>query len=129
MTQLKLNNGWSVQGFSFMRGRRIQLQGFRGGFGMYALGFNKDFNNGKGSIGLAMENFATNGWTIRSELESPTFSQVSNRQLYNNNIKVNFTYKIGKLDFSEKNRKTRSVTNDDLMGGGDMNQGGNNNKK
>ena len=130
MTELKLNKGWSMQAFSFMRGRRIQLQGFRGGFGMYALGFNKDFNNGKGSIGLAMENFATNGWTIRSELESPTFSQVSNRQLFNNNIKLNFTYKIGKMDFREKNRKTRSVTNDDLMGGGgDMNQSGNNNKK
>lgn len=130
MSQLQLNKGWSLQGFSFMRGRRIQLQGFRGGFGMYALGFNKDFNNGKGSIGLAMENFATNGWNVRSELESPTFSQVSNMHLFNNNIKVNFTYKLGKMDFREKNRKTRSVNNDDLIGGGgDMNQGGNNDKK
>lgn len=128
MTQLKLNQGWSLQAFSFMRGRRIQLQGFRGGFGMYALGFNKDFNNGNGSIGLAMENFATKGWTVRSELESPTFTQINDMHLFNNNIKLNFTYKIGKMDFRQQNRKTRSVTNDDLMSGGqNMNQGGNNN--
>ena len=54
MTQLQLNNGWS-------------LQGFRGGFGMYALGFNKDFNNGKGSIGLAPAPQSNNRKNKKSE--------------------------------------------------------------
>lgn len=115
MTQYKLPNGWSVQGFSFMRGRRIQLQGYRGGFGMYALGINKDFNNQKGSIGLAMENFAGKGWEVNSELTSPTFTQSSSMLLYNRNIKINFSYKLGKMDFREAGKKTKSVSNDDLM--------------
>ena len=52
MSQLKLSKGWSAQAFTFMRGRRTQLQGFRGGFGIYAIGISKEFNEGRGTIGL-----------------------------------------------------------------------------
>ncbi len=124
MSQLKMNNGWSAQAFTFMRGRRVQLQGFRGGFGMYALGFSKEFNDGRGTIGLSAENFAGEGWTLRSELETPTFTQVREDLLLNRNVKLTFSYKFGELEADRARRKTRSVTNDDLMGGGDDNAGG-----
>lgn len=123
MSQYKLNGGWTIQAFSFMRGRRIELQGNRGGFGIYSIGLNKDFKNGLGSIGLGAENFLNRGWNVRSELVSPTFSQSSNMLLINRNIKVNFNYRFGKLDAQSSRKKTRSVRNDDLMGGGD-NAGG-----
>ncbi|WP_173021376.1 TonB-dependent receptor [Lewinella sp. W8] len=124
MSTLKLNNGWSGQAFTFMRGRRQQLQGFRGGFGMYALGINKEFNDGKGSIGLAAENFLARGWTLRSELQTASFSQIREDVLLNRNIKITFGYKFGDLDASRTRKKTRGVSNDDLMGGGDENGGG-----
>ena len=124
MSQLKMNNGWSAQAFTFMRGRRVQLQGFRGGFGMYALGVSKEFNEGRGTIGLSAENFAGRGWTIRSELETPNFTQFSENVLLNRNVKLTFSYKFGELEAERSQRKTRSVTNDDLMGGGDDNGGG-----
>lgn len=128
MSELKLKGGWSMQGFTFMRGRRVQLQGSRGGFGMYALGVNKDFKNKRGSYGIALENFASRGWNVRSELDAVQFSQISNMYLLNRSIKINFNYKFGQMDFRDR-RKTRSVTNDDLMqGGGNMQQGGNNQK-
>lgn len=119
MSQLKLNDGWSMQAFTFMRGRRIELQGSRGGFGMYALGVNKELKNG--SIGIAAENFANRGWKIQSELVSPTFTQTNTMLLLNRSVRVNFTYKLGSLDAKSAAKKTRSVSNDDLMSGGDDN--------
>ncbi|THH40691.1 TonB-dependent receptor domain-containing protein [Neolewinella litorea] len=124
MSQLKLNHGWSAQAFTFMRGRRVQLQGSRGGFGMYALGVSKEFNEGRGTIGLSAENFAGRGWTLRSELETPNFTQVREDLLLNRNIKLTFSYKFGELEADRARRKTRGVSNDDLMGGGDDNGGG-----
>lgn len=119
MSQYKLGNGWTAQGFTFMRGRRVQLQGSRGGFGAYSLGLNKDFKNGKGSIGLAAENFLNRGWNVNTELNSAFFNQSSNMLLLNRSIKINFNYQLGKMDFRNSRKKTRSVRNDDLMSGGD----------
>lgn len=124
MSSLKMNNGWSAQAFTFMRGRRTQLQGSRGGFGMYALGVSKEFNEGRGTIGLSAENFLNRGWTLRSELETATFTQVREDALLNRNIKLTFGYKFGELDANKARTKTRGVRNDDLMGGGDDNGGG-----
>lgn len=119
MSQLQLKKGWGVQAFTFMRGRQVQLQGINGGFGMYALGFRKNFTNNKGSIGFSAENFASRGWNVRTELESPQLTQTSNMLLLNRNFKVNLTYKFGKLTFADSRSKTRSVKNDDVIGGGD----------
>jgi hypothetical protein len=127
MSQLKMGNGWSAQAFVMMRGRRIQLQGFRGGWGIYVLGFNKDFKNKKGSFGFAFENFAQRGWNMRTELETPSLSQVNNNLMLNRSVRINFRYRLGQMDFRSSRKKTKSVRNTDLMGGGDggsMNSGG-----
>lgn len=123
MSQYKLGNGWTAQGFAFMRGRRVQLQGSRGGFGAYSVGLNKDFKNKKGSIGLAAENFLNRGWNVNTELNSAFFTQSSNMLLLNRSIRINFNYRLGKMDFRNSRKKTRSVRNDDLMGGGDSGGG------
>ena len=124
MSQLKLDGGWSAQAFTFLRGRRTQLQGFQGGFGIYAIGISKEFNEGRGTIGLSAENFATRGWALRSELETATFTQVREDLLLNRNFKITFGYKFGQLDAGQARSKTRGVSNDDLMGGADDNGGG-----
>ncbi|QHV96766.1 TonB-dependent receptor domain-containing protein [Spirosoma endbachense] len=119
MSQLQLDKGWSAQVFSFFRGPMPQLQGTMGSFYMYSLGVRKDLANKRGSIGLAAENFIGNGVTMRTNLNSPLLSQVNVTHLYNQNIKITFNYRIGKMTFEEPRRKSRSVSNDDVKGEGD----------
>ncbi|MFN4084788.1 MAG: TonB-dependent receptor domain-containing protein [Spirosomataceae bacterium] len=129
MTMITLNKGWQVQGFSFLRGSTVQLQGRQGGFGFYSVGVRKDFANKKGSIGLAGDNFLTNGLKIRTELQSPTFSQNMLMTLLNQGVRLTFSYKIGKMGvegMGMTRKRTKSVNNNDLKeGGGDAAQGAN----
>lgn len=118
MSQLQLNKGWSAQVFSFFRGPMPQLQGTMGNFYMYSLGIKKDLANKRGSIGLAAENFAGNGVTMRTTLNSPLLSQVNVNHIYNQNVKINFSYRIGKMSFDAPRKKARSVNNDDQKGEG-----------
>ncbi|MET7254032.1 TonB-dependent receptor [Dyadobacter fermentans] len=118
MSQISLRNGWGVQAFGFYRGKEIQLQGTRTGFYMYSLGFKKDIANKKGSIGFGAENFLTKGVRFTSDLTSPQFVQTGATQLYNRNFKVTFSYSIGKMSFNAPKKKTKSVNNTDVVGGG-----------
>ncbi|UTA68146.1 outer membrane beta-barrel family protein [Emticicia sp. 21SJ11W-3] len=113
-TQIQLKNGWGIQGFSFFRGNQIQLQGTQGSFYMYSLGFRKDFKNKKGSLGLATENFL-GGIKVKTTLNSAQFNQVSVNNIYNQNVRLTFSYKIGNMRMVEK--KTKSVKNDDVKAG------------
>jgi outer membrane receptor protein involved in Fe transport len=126
-----LPKDWQVQAFTFQRGRRVELQGTSGGFGVYGLNFNKSFNEKRGSIGFGAENFFTKVFTINNELVTPTIMQQSTIGMQNMNFKINFNYRIGKLSVDGSRRKKRGVTNDDLKEGGDGNAGaaaaGNNN--
>lgn len=124
MSQYKIGNGWTAQAFAFMRGRRVELQGSRGGFGAYSIGLNKDFKNKKGSLGLGIENFLNRGWSVTSELNSAFFTQSTDMLLLNRSVRINFSYRFGKMDFQRNRKKTRSVRNDDLMGGDGGNGGG-----
>jgi outer membrane receptor protein involved in Fe transport len=117
-------SGWALQLFSFYRGREVQLQGIRGGFGIYSLSLNKDFKNKKGSIGFGLENFFNfNGLTIRNDLVSPVLNQQSVNVNQNISFKINFNYRIGKMSFDAPKRK-RSINNDDLKGDGGEGGGG-----
>ena len=114
------SKGWGLQTFAFYRGNQVQLQVNQGGFGIYSLGVKKDFMNKKGSIGLGAENFFTpNGFTIKNNVDSPTITQNSITTLRNINFKLTFSYKIGKITFTDGKKKKKSVNNDDLKDGGD----------
>ncbi|MFN3488840.1 MAG: TonB-dependent receptor domain-containing protein [Emticicia sp.] len=116
-SSISLKKGWAVQAFGGFRGNRVQLQGMQGGMGMYSIGARKEFANKKGSLGLAAENFF--GMKMKSTLNTPSFNQLTVNSLYNQNIKLTFSYKIGKMKFTET--KKSKVKNDDVMGGGDNN--------
>jgi hypothetical protein len=102
-----LGNRWALQGFSFYRGRRVNLQGYQGGFGIYSLGARKEFKNKKGSVGFG--------------LETPIISQSSVTVMNNFSFRINISYRIGKMSFDQQpRRRSRSINNDDLKeGGGD----------
>ncbi|CAG5018166.1 hypothetical protein DYBT9275_05945 [Dyadobacter sp. CECT 9275] len=124
-SQATFKNGWGAQAFAFMQGTQIQLQGKQGGFGFYTVGIKKDFKNKKGSLGLAAENFLSRRYTMRTELNSPQFDQISNVYLYNRGIRLTFTYKIGKMTMDAPRKRAKSVNNDDVKseGGGQQQQG------
>ncbi|CAN5366438.1 outer membrane beta-barrel family protein [soil metagenome] len=121
-----LPKGWALQGFGFFRGNQVQLQGSQGGFGIYSLNLRKDFNNKKGSLGFGFENFLHSAFRIDSELNSPIITQNTTTLMNNRSVKVNFTYRIGKLK-ENYSRRRKSISNDDLKSGGggaDAQEGG-----
>jgi outer membrane receptor for ferrienterochelin and colicin len=114
------SKGWGAQFFSFYRGRQVQLQGTQGGFYMYSLGFRKEFNEKRGSIGLAAENFLQPSMKIRTELKSPLIEQSRLNTRNNLSFRVTFSYRIGKMSMDQRPRRRRSISNDDLKeDGGD----------
>ena len=119
-----LNNGWGLQLFSFFRLRRVELQGYRGGFGMYNVGVKKDFNNKKGSLGFGLQNFVNPQLTVRSETVSPVIQSNSLDVRDNFSFQINFSYRIGKVSMDGPQRTRRSIQNDDLKDGGDGGDGG-----
>ncbi|QRR03340.1 TonB-dependent receptor domain-containing protein [Dyadobacter sandarakinus] len=125
-TSLTIKNGWGLQGGGFMRGREVQLQGTQAGFRMYDLGIKKDFKNKRGSIGFGMENFLAPSFKMKTSLESRTFTQNNTNYLFNRGFRVNFSYRLGKMTFTEqKTRRRKSINNDDQKSeGGGMDAGG-----
>ncbi|RRB13961.1 TonB-dependent receptor domain-containing protein [Larkinella knui] len=126
-TSVTLKNGWGIQGFGGGRGRQIQLQGYQGSFAFYNLGVKKDFNNKRGSVGLSAENFFNHPFKVRSESISPILTQQSVNSMYNAGVRVNFSYRLGKMSLDGSGfsfgRKKKSINNDDQKGGGDDNGG------
>lgn len=112
---LTLPKGWSVQGFGLLLARQIQVQGYQGGFTFYMLGLKKEFNDKKGSVGLAAENFFNHPFMVRSELASPVLTQRNETSYYNAGVRVNFSYRFGKLRESTRTRK--AINNDEVKGG------------
>jgi hypothetical protein len=119
-----LTKGWGLQFFSFYRGRQVQLQGSQGGFYAYSVAVKKDIAKKKGSIGLGIENFFSPAIRVRSELASPVIVQNSVNEFHNMSIRVNVSYRIGKLSFDAPRRRNKSVSNDDLKDGGGGDAGG-----
>ena len=126
-TSLTIKNGWGLQAGGFMRGKDVQLQGSQAGFRMYDFGIKKDFANKRGSVGIGMENFLSATFTQKNSFETSTFTQNSVNHLYNRGFRVNFSYRLGKMNFVEqKTRRKKSISNDDQKGdsgGGDMGGG------
>jgi outer membrane receptor protein involved in Fe transport len=112
------SKGWGLQLFTFYRANQVQLQGSQGGFGIYSLSIKKDFANKKGSIGFGAENFFSPEFKIKNEIQSAVISQNSIVTLRNTNLKVNFSYRIGKMSFEAPKRK-KSINNDDQKEGGE----------
>jgi len=93
---------------------------------MYSLGIKKDLKDKKGSIGIGAENFFSSTMKIKNEVITPTITQNSTNIMYNMSVRVNFSYRIGKMSVDSKPRRSRkSINNDDLKdGGGDGGGGG-----
>lgn len=123
-SNLTLPGGWGIQANGGMRGRQVQLQGYQGAFAFYSLGARKEFNNKKASLGIAAENFLNHPFSVRSEVASPLLTQSSVNSFYNAGVRLTFSYKLGKMIFTDSPKKRKSVNNDDMKGDDGGNDGG-----
>ncbi|MBN8826616.1 MAG: TonB-dependent receptor [Spirosoma sp.] len=111
-SQIQFDKGWAIQANLGYRGKDIALQGYRIGFAQYSLGARKSFTNKRGSIGLAAENFLTNGMGFTSVLNSAQFNQDFRQYIYNSSIRLTFSYKLGNLN-GAKVKKGKSASGED----------------
>ncbi|MFT4033178.1 MAG: TonB-dependent receptor [Siphonobacter sp.] len=122
---ITLKNNWAMQGFGFIRGRQVQLQGYDGGFGFYNFGIRKEFADKKASVGFGMENFLNfGGYKVHSEYVTSTITQYSTNIRYNTGFRISFSYKIGKMSFNQSQKRRKGgIENDDIKsdGSGDVN--------
>lgn len=109
-----LANQWSLQAFAFTSGRQVELQGYQTGFGVYSLSVRREFADKRGSVGVGAENFFSPRIPFHYEYASPLLTQSSSDSPNRLTVKVNFSYRLGKLAAP---RPTKEVTNDDLKGG------------
>jgi outer membrane receptor for ferrienterochelin and colicin len=119
-----LGKGYAAQFFGFGRGRNVQLQGYQGNFRMYSVGFRKEFNEKRGSVGFGIENFLQKSLKIKSETISPQLVQYNLNTMNNFSVRLTFSYRIGKMNMDQRQVRRRSINNDDLKEGGDGGGGG-----
>jgi outer membrane receptor protein involved in Fe transport len=105
-----LPKNWTIQFFSMFQGRNYNLQGYRTGVVSHSMSVRKDVLHKKGSLGVAVDNFATPSFNVYSNLGSAYLDQRTRTDLHNFIFRINLSYKIGKLKVSE--RKT-GLNNED----------------
>ena len=120
---LNLKKGWKGEIWGFWNSPRQTVQGFNPSFSMYSLGVKKELWDKRGSIGFNVIDPFNKVKYFNSELNGENFSQQSEFGLPFRSFGVNFSYKFGKLDFKQQNRRSK-IKNDDLKQGEGNNQGG-----
>ena len=120
-----LKKGWKGELWGFWNSPKQTLQGFNPSFSMYSFGIKKQLWDKRGSFGINVIDPFNRVKFFKSELEGENFSQFSTFGLPFRSFGVNFSYKFGKLDFKQQNRKSK-IKNDDLKqgDGGGQGQGG-----
>jgi ferric enterobactin receptor len=112
---------WKAEIFGFYRAPRQSLQGITPTFSLLSMGVNREIQNKRGLIGIRIvEPFALYK-DFRSELSGPTFSQTSNFSVAFQSYGIYYSLRFGKMDFKQPQRQRRSIRNEDLKEGGEIN--------
>ena len=119
-TSYKLPKDFTLQGFMFGSLPSPDLQGTGGANLYYQLGAKKTFLKGKADAVLNFGSPFNNRWHYRSTTNTPTFSEVTNSYSYQRSFRFALSYRFGQ---AQQTRQRKSVSNDDVKGGGSK-QGG-----
>jgi ferric enterobactin receptor len=119
----KFTKEWGIMAFGNFNGPKISLQGTSTSFWYYNLSARREFKNGKGGIGLGLDNFATWYMHFRNDYSGEGFRYEGDNKFLFLGVRLSFDYRFGKMEFS--NSKKKGIRNDDLKeGGGDGMDGG-----
>ena len=122
-SSFSFKKGLKADLFAFFNSPRRTIQGKNPSFWMYNFGLKKDILDERGSIGLVMIDPFTSHKSFISELEGDNFYQKTDFSLPFRSFGINFSYTLGKLDFNQRQRRTK-IQNNDLKQGGDAAQEG-----
>jgi hypothetical protein len=109
---LKLKKDWIIEAFGFYRAPRQTIQGFNPSFSIWSMAIQKSIWDDKGKIGLRLVEPLNANKSFVSELEGETFYQTSDFTIPFRSIGVTFSYKFGKIDFKQRQRRSRIRNND-----------------
>ncbi len=99
-----LRKGWAIQFFSGVQGRNYNLQGYRTNPVSHNVSARKDILQKKGSISVGVDSFITPQYDVHSKLESAYIAQYTTNTLHIFIVRINFSYKIGKLHEGKKKK-------------------------
>lgn len=117
---IKLKRDWIVDMFGFYRAPQQTLQGTNPTFSLMVMGARKEINE-KVSLGIRIvEPFFPNK-NFGGELKGENFIQTTDTNIPFRSFALNLRYKFGKLDFKQRNRRSK-IRNDDQAGDDDSNQ-------
>jgi outer membrane receptor protein involved in Fe transport len=122
---IAFKGGWNTEIFGVYNGTRRTFQGTAGAMAFYGGAFKKDIMKKTATVGVNVLNPFNRDLHIRTENSGATFLQSTNIYYPLRSFGVNFSYKFGKVTFSQPKKK-KGVNNDDLkqdegtggMGGG-----------
>jgi outer membrane receptor protein involved in Fe transport len=109
-----------IELWSMLRSPRVTLQGTQATFWMYSLGAQKEVFGKRGSIGIRIANLFHRALNFDTKLEGEGFFQNSFFEYPFRSYGLSFNYRFGKLDFKDKEHKSK-VKNTDQKEGGENN--------
>lgn len=120
-SNIKLPADFTIDAFGFFRPRRQTLQGYQPSFSIFGLGAKKKILGERGSIGISIIEPFQERKPFVSETESENFYQKSEFAIPFRSFGISFSYKFGKLDFRQRQRRSR-ISNDDQEDSGNAQQ-------
>lgn len=124
---LTLPGDFVAESFAFGSSSRHTIQGTNPAFSILGMGFKKQFDKKKYSLGVNVIQPFSNYKEFNSNINSPGIKQVSKFQYPFRSFGLTFSYNFGKMNFKAANpmEKKKGINNDDLkqddsggMGGG-----------
>lgn len=121
---ISFKGGWNTEVFGVYNGSRRTFQGTAGAMAFYGGAFKKDIMKKKATVGINVLNVFSRDLHIETTNKGTDFVQRTNIYYPLRSFGVNFSYKFGKVTFSQPKKK-KGINNDDLkqeeaggMGGG-----------
>ncbi len=111
---LKFTDRWGLQAFGNFSGPKYTVQGYSTSFFYYNLSARREFKNGKGGVGLGLDNFATPYLHFKSVYDGDGFRYKTDNKIFFMGIRLSVDYRFGKMEFGNSKKKIR---NDDLKPG------------
>ncbi len=119
---ISLPRDFKVEMFGFYNSPRQTLQGSRASYSQFSFGVQKQFLNKRASIGLSIIQPFTEYLRFPQELSGKGFRQESEFAVQVRSFNLNFSYRFGKMDFRNQQRRRGSrINNDDMKSGDDNN--------
>jgi ferric enterobactin receptor len=111
---LKFTDRWGMQAFGNFSGPKYTVQGYSTSFFYYNLSARREFKNGKGGVGLGLDNFATPYLHFKSVYDGDGFSYKTDNKIFFLGVRLSIDYRFGKMEFGNSKKK---IKNDDLKPG------------